>query len=453
LATEVIGWIRSAEIADDIGANAAAGVLTAMTEITQASLAKLPVTLGDVEAAATALAGFVKRTSFDHSRTLSEITGANIWLKFENLQFTATFKERGALNRLSALSADQRRRGVIAASAGNHAQGVAYHAARLSIPATIFVPVGTPTVKIENTRRHGATVVEGGATLEEAAALAKVYGQSRGLTYIHPYDDPLIIAGQGTIALEMLASMADLDVLIVPIGGGGLISGMAVAAKALKPGIEIIGVQAALYPSMYNAIKSHTLPMRGDTLAEGIAVKSPGSITSEIVRALVDDIVLVTERDLEHALSLLLTIEKSVTEGAGAAGLAAVLEDPDRFKGRTLGLVLSGGNIDTRLLSGVLTRQLAREGRLSRLHFDIVDRPGQLVAVVAVLSNAGANIVEVSHQRIFTDLPAKAVVLEVVIETRDRAHLTATIKALEAAAIRVEVLGQQPFGTCDMKAP
>jgi threonine dehydratase len=424
-----------------------------MTEITQASLAKLPVTLGDVEAAATALAGFVKRTSFDHSRTLSEITGANIWLKFENLQFTATFKERGALNRLSALSADQRRRGVIAASAGNHAQGVAYHAARLSIPATIFVPVGTPTVKIENTRRHGATVVEGGATLEEAAALAKVYGQSRGLTYIHPYDDPLIIAGQGTIALEMLASMADLDVLIVPIGGGGLISGMAVAAKALKPGIEIIGVQAALYPSMYNAIKSHTLPMRGDTLAEGIAVKSPGSITSEIVRALVDDIVLVTERDLEHALSLLLTIEKSVTEGAGAAGLAAVLEDPDRFKGRTLGLVLSGGNIDTRLLSGVLTRQLAREGRLSRLHFDIVDRPGQLVAVVAVLSNAGANIVEVSHQRIFTDLPAKAVVLEVVIETRDRAHLTATIKALEAAAIRVEVLGQQPFGTCDMKAP
>ncbi|MFZ0810615.1 MAG: threonine ammonia-lyase, partial [Bradyrhizobium sp.] len=328
-----------------------------MTAITQASLARLPVTLADVEAAAMALTGFVKRTNFDHSRTLSDITGANIWLKFENLQFTATFKERGALNRLSALTADQRKQGVIAASAGNHAQGVAYHAARLSIPATIFVPVGTPTVKIENTRRHGATVIEGGATLEEAAGLAGEYGESRGLTYIHPYDDPLIIAGQGTIALEMLASTPDLDVLIVPIGGGGLISGMAVAAKALKPGIEVIGVQAALYPSMYNVIKSHTLPMRGDTLAEGIAVKAPGSITSEIVRALVDDIVLVTERDLEHALSLLLTIEKSVTEGAGAAGLAAVLEDPDRFKGRTLGLVLSGGNIDTRLLSGVLTRQ------------------------------------------------------------------------------------------------
>jgi threonine dehydratase len=410
-----------------------------MTEITQASLANLPVTLRDVEAAAVTLAGFVKRTSFDHSRTLSDITGADIWLKFENLQFTATFKERGALNRLSALSADQRKQGVIAASAGNHAQGVAYHAARLSIPATIFVPVGTPTVKIENTRRHGATVIEGGTTLEEAAALAKDYGQSRGLTYIHPYDDPLIIAGQGTIALEMLDSKADLDVLIVPIGGGGLISGIAVAAKSLKPAIEIIGVQAALYPSMYNAIKAQSLPMRGDTLAEGIAVKAPGAITSKIVRALVDDIVLVTEQHVEHALSLLLTIEKSVTEGAGAAGLAAVLADPARFKGRTLGLVLSGGNIDTRLLSGVLTRQLAREGRLSRLRFDIVDRPGQLAAVVAVLSNAGANIVEVSHQRIFTDLPAKAVVLEVVIETRDRSHLASTIEALKAADIHVDV--------------
>jgi threonine dehydratase len=413
----------------------------AMTRNTKAPLAELPVTLRDVEAAAVTLAGFVKRTNFEHSRTLSDITGADIWLKFENLQFTATFKERGALNRLSALSDDQREQGVIAASAGNHAQGVAYHAARLSIPATIFVPVGTPTVKIENTRRHGATVIEGGATLEEAAALANQYGHDRGLTYIHPYDDPLIIAGQGTIALEMLSSVPDLDVLIVPIGGGGLISGIAVAAKTRKPAIEILGVQAALYPSMYNAIKSEMLPMRGDTLAEGIAVKAPGAITSQIVRALVDDIVLVTEQDVEHALSLLLTIEKSVTEGAGAAGLAAVLADPARFKGRKLGLVLSGGNIDTRLLSGVLTRQLAREGRLSRLHFDIVDRPGQLAAVVAVLSSAGANIVEVSHQRIFTDLPAKAVVLEIVIETRDRSHLTSTIEALKAADIQVEVLG------------
>ena len=412
-----------------------------MSETLRASLARLPVTLRDIEAAAGVLAGFVKDTSFDLSRTLSDITGASIWLKFENLQFTATFKERGALNRLSALSADERRRGVIAASAGNHAQGVAYHAACLSIPATIVVPLGTPTVKIENTRRHGAKVIEGGATLEEATTLATDHGRKERLTFIHPYDDPMIIAGQGTIALEMLASVPDLDVLIVPIGGGGLISGMAVAAKTLKPGIEIIGVQAALYPSMYNLTKGQQLPMRGDTLAEGIAVKAPGRITSEIVRALVDDIVLVTEQQIERALSLLITIEKTVTEGAGAAGLAAVLANEERFKGRALGLVLSGGNIDTRLLSSVLTRQLAREGRLSQLRFDIGDRPGQLATVVAVLSKSAANIVEVSHQRIFTDLPAKAVLLEVVIETRDRSHLASTIAALRAAGLDVDVGG------------
>jgi threonine dehydratase len=412
-----------------------------MSETLRNSLAHLPVTLRDIEAAAGVLSGFVKQTNFDRSRTLSDIVGASIWLKFENLQFTATFKERGALNRLSALSADERRRGVIAASAGNHAQGVAYHAACLSIPATIFVPIGTPTVKIENTRRHGANVIEGGATLEEAAILAADQGRERRLTFIHPYDDPMIIAGQGTIALEMLAAVPDLDVLLVPIGGGGLISGIAVAAKTLKPDIEVIGVQAVLYPSMYNLVKGQQLPMRGDTLAEGIAVKAPGRITSEIVRALVDDIVLVTEQQIEQALSLLITIEKTVTEGAGAAGLAAVLADEERFRGRALGLVLSGGNIDTRLLSGVLTRQLAREGRLSRLRFDIVDRPGQLATVVAILSKSGANIVEVSHQRIFTDLPAKAVLLEVVIETRDRSHLEATIASLRAANVDVDVGG------------
>jgi threonine dehydratase len=410
-----------------------------MDEQPPASLSRLPVTLEDVEDAAGVLAGVVKRTSFERSRTLSDITGAGVWLKFENLQFTATFKERGALNRLSALSAEERQRGVIACSAGNHAQGVAYHAARLSIPATIVVPLGTPTVKIENTRRHGATVIEGGATVEEAATLAIDHGREQQLTFIHPYDDPLIIAGQGTIAIEMLAAMPGLDVLLVPIGGGGLISGMAVAAKALKPSIEIVGVQAALYPSMYNLIKGLQLPMRGDTLAEGIAVKAPGRITSGIVRALVDDIVLVTEEQIEQAVSLLITIEKTVTEGAGAAGLAAILANEERFQGRAVGLVLSGGNIDTRLLSGVLTRQLAREGRLSQLRFDIVDRPGQLETVVSVLSKTGANIVEVSHQRIFTDLPAKAVLLEVVIETRDRSHLASTIAALRAANIDVEV--------------
>jgi len=410
-----------------------------MSETLTASLAQLPVTLADVRAAAGVLAGFVRRTSFERSRTLSDITGAGVWLKFENLQFTATFKERGALNRLSALPVDERRRGVIACSAGNHAQGVAYHAASLEIPATIVVPLGTPTVKIENTRRHGATVIEGGTSVEEAAQLAMDYGRKQRLTFIHPYDDPLIIAGQGTVALEMLAAVPDLDVLLVPIGGGGLISGMAVAAKTLKPSLEIIGVQAALYPSMYNLIKETQLPMRGDTLAEGIAVKAPGRITSEIVRALVDDIVLVSEPQIEHALSLLITIEKTVIEGAGAAGLAAMLADEQRFAGRAVGLVLTGGNIDTRLLSGVLTRQLAREGRLSQLRFDIADRPGQLATVLAVLSKCGANIVEVSHQRIFTDLPAKAVLLEVVIETRDRSHLASTIAALTTANIAVEV--------------
>jgi threonine dehydratase len=404
-----------------------------------ASLAGLPVTLGDVEAAAKVIADVVRRTTFERSRTLSDITGASVWLKFENLQFTATFKERGALNRLSALSADERRRGVIACSAGNHAQGEAYHAARLQIPATIVVPLGTPMMKIENTRRHGATVIEGGATLEEAARLATDHGDKERLTFIHPYDDRLIIAGQGTIALEMLAAKPDLDVLIVPIGGGGLISGIAVAAKTLKPSIEIVGVQAALYPSMYNLVKAQQLPMRGDTLAEGIAVKAPGRITSEIVGALVDDIVLVSEQQIEQALSLLINIEKTVTEGAGAAGLAAILANEARFRGRVVGVVLSGGNIDTRLLSGVLTRQLAREGRLSQLRFDIVDRPGQLATVVAVLSRTGANIVEVSHQRIFTDLPAKAVLLEVVIETRDRSHLLSIIDALKAGNIDVEV--------------
>jgi threonine dehydratase len=408
---------------------------------TKESLAQLPVTIAEIEAAARTLAGFVKVTPFDRSRTLSDITGASVWLKFENLQFTATFKERGALTRLAALTDDQRRRGVIAASAGNHAQGVAYHAARLSIPATIFVPVGTPMVKIDNTRRHGATVIEGGATLEEAAALAIEHGRAEGLTFIHPYDDPAIIAGQGTAALEMLAAVPALDILIVPIGGGGLISGMAVAAKALKPTIEIIGVQAGLYPSMYNVVKGASLPTRGDTLAEGIAVKAPGRITSEIVRALVDDIVLVTEPQIEHAVCLLLTVEKTLVEGAGAAGLAAVLADAERHKGRNVGLVLTGGNIDTRLLASVLTRQLAREGRLSRLRFDLADRPGQLGLVVAALSKAGANIVEVSHQRTFTELPAKAVLLEVVIETRDRSHLAATIEALRAADLEVDCVG------------
>ena len=399
----------------------------------------LPVTLADVQRAAQTIRGAVLNTDCDESRTLGEILGCRVWLKFENLQFTAAFKERGALNRLLALNADERRRGVIAMSAGNHAQGVAYHAKRLNIPATIVMPAGTPMVKVENTGRHGAKVIIEGATLEDSAAFARAQSAAKQLVFIHPYDDPLVIAGQGTIALEMLAAVPELDTLVVPVGGGGLISGMAVAAKGLKPELRVLGVQAGLYPSMYNAQKAATLPMRGDTLAEGIAVKVPGVITTAIVRALVDDIVLVTEDQLERAVSLLITIEKTVVEGAGAAGLAAMLAQPEQFKGRNVGLVLCGGNIDTRLLASVLTRELAREGRLSQLAIDLVDRPGQLAAVATLLGQAGANIVEVSHQRTFSDLPAKGTLLEVVIETRDRGHLTETVERLRSAGFHVAI--------------
>jgi len=399
----------------------------------------LPVTPEMVRAAAGRLDGFIEHTDCNHARTLSDIVGARLWLKFENQQFTAAFKERGALNRLSQLAPEARARGVIAMSAGNHAQGVAYHARRLGIPATIVMPEGTPMVKVENTRRHGAEVIVTGATLEDSARFAHARAAERGLTFLHPYDDAEVIAGQGTIALEMLAAAPEIDTLVIPIGGGGLISGMAVAAKALKPDLTVIGVQSALYPSMYNAIKGTGLLMRGDTLAEGIAVKAPGRLTTEIVGALVDDIVLVSEPELERAVAMLINIEKTVVEGAGAAGLAAVLSHPERFCGRTVGLVLCGGNIDTRLLSSVLTRELAREGRLSQLTIDLVDRPGQLARVATLIGEAGANIVEVSHQRVFSGLPAKGTLLDVVIETRDRAHLDATVAHIRAAGLTVDV--------------
>jgi threonine dehydratase len=401
----------------------------------------LPVTLADVEAARARIAGAVLDTDFDHSRTLSEMVGADVHLKFENLQFTASFKERGALNKLSLLPAADRARGVIAMSAGNHAQGVAYHARRLGIPATIVMPEGTPTVKVENTRHHGAEVIVHGANLEDAAAFAHAQATARALTFVHPFDDPAVIAGQGTIALEMLAARPDLDCLVVPIGGGGLISGIAVAAKAIKPSIEIVGVEAALYPSMWNRIRGDTLPIGGNTLAEGIAVKYPGTLTETIVRALVDRMVLVSEAALERAVALLIGIEKTVVEGAGAAGLAAVLSDPGPFAGKRIGLVLCGGNIDNRLLASVLTREQAREGRLSRVVIDIPDQPGQLAKVSGVIGEAGANIVEVYHQRVFTDLPAKGTELHLVIETRDRAHLMATLAALTGRGYDATVKG------------
>ncbi|MGY2984677.1 MULTISPECIES: threonine ammonia-lyase [Bradyrhizobium] len=395
------------------------------------------ITLADIRRAADVIRDAVMVTACNESRTLGEICGCRLFLKFENLQFTATFKERGALNRLQALSPAERKRGVIAMSAGNHAQGVAYHAKRLGIPATIVMPIGTPMVKIENTRRHGAEVIITGQTLEECFAFVGSHAAQKGLILIHPYDDPLIIAGQGTIGLEMLATVPELDILVVPIGGGGLISGIATAAKALKPSIQVVGVQAQLYPSMYNAVKGEQLPMRGDTLAEGIAVKAPGQITTKIVRELVDDIILVSEDQIERAVATLISIEKTVVEGAGAAGLAAVLAAPKRFAGSSVGLVLTGGNIDTRLIASVLTRELAREGRLTQLALDIVDRPGQLAAVSILLADAGANIIEVSHQRTFSDLPAKATLLELVIETRDRAHLEEVLARLSAEGFAV----------------
>ena len=413
-----------------------------MSEKNQANLDRTgATTLADIETAAGSIDGAVARTSFDCSQTLSAQLGCEVWLKFENLQFTGSFKERGALNRLLALTSEERAAGVIAMSAGNHAQGVAYHANRLGIPAFIVMPEPTPTVKVENTRGHGATVLLHGTQLEEAAEFAHDYGSKRGLTFVHPYDDPLVVAGQGTVGLEMMRDAPDLDTIVVPIGGGGLISGIAIAAKAINPKVRVVGVQARLYPSMYNAVRGEDLPMRGDTLAEGIAVKAPGIITAPLVKQFVDELVLVSEAHLERAVSLLIGIEKTVVEGAGAAGLAAMIAEPARFKGQKVGLVLCGGNIDTRLLASVLTRELARQGRLTQLTIDIPDRPGQLAKVSGAIGGAEANVVEVYHQRVFTDLPAKGAELHVVIETRDRAHLERVIGALNACGYEVSAKG------------
>ncbi len=398
------------------------------------------VTFADIMQARNVLRDNTHFTACNQSRTLSDVLGCQLWLKFENHQFTASFKERGALNRLSALvESDAPCRGVIAMSAGNHAQGVAYHAGRLGLAATIVMPVGTPNVKVENTRRFGATVIVKGSTLEEASEFAREHGRAEDLTFIHPYDDRLVIAGQGTIAVEILEQVDGLDVLVVPVGGGGLASGMAIAAKTLQPEIEIIGVQAARHPSMYNVLKGTSLEMRGDSLAEGIAVKQPGELTREILSEFLDDIVLVTEEHLETAVSLLINIEKTVGEGAGAAGIAAILSDQERYRGRAVATVICGGNIDTRLLAGVLTRALAREGRLSRLAIEIVDQPGHLAQVTRTLGDAEANIVEIAHQRVFSDLPAKVAMLDVVIETRDRGHLNATVRQLRAAGFAIHL--------------
>ncbi len=397
----------------------------------------LPVSIDDVRAAHDRIRASIVRTPTLISRTLSQMTGATVYLKFENLQFTAAYKERGALNTLLQLSPEACAKGVIAASAGNHAQGLAYHANRLGIPATIVMPTNTPTVKVTQTEGHGAKVMLYGDTFDAAYAHARVLEGECGFTFVHPFDDPRVIAGQGTTAIEMLQDVPDIDLMVVPIGGGGLISGVATVTRAATQEgghpIEVVGVEAELFPSMYNRINGTTMPCAGDTLAEGIAVKEPGGITSKMVAELVDDIVLVSERSLEMAVSLLLQIEKTVVEGAGAAGLAALLQHPERFKGRTVGIVLCGGNIDTRLLANVLLRDLARSGRLARLRIRLQDQPGALYNVARIFDQERVNIIEVYHQRVFTTLPAKGLITDIECEARDRAHLDRLVAALKAA--------------------
>jgi threonine dehydratase len=390
---------------------------------------EFPVTLAAIRAAAEAIAGEVEKTPALYSHTLSVVAGTDIFLKFENLQFTASFKERGALNKLKSLSEAERQAGVIAMSAGNHAQGVAYHAGRLKVPATIVMPEGTPFTKMKHTRDFGARVVIHGASLSDAFGRAKEIAAEQNLAFIHPYDDPLVIAGQGTAAVEFLEQVPDIDTLVVPIGGGGLISGMSIAARALKPRIEIYGVETALYPSMRNALKGENAPCAGQTIAEGIAVKSPGAIAQEIIAVTVADILLAGEAEIEAAIVKLLEIEKTLAEGAGAAGLAAVLGNPKLFKGRKVGVVISGGNIDIRLLSNVILRGLAREGRILSLTVQIDDRPGVLARVASIIGDAGGNILEVSHNRQLTGLSAKSADLGLFIEARDDVH-AAEIKAL-----------------------
>lgn len=396
-------------------------------------------TAEDVLAAAAHIEGRIKRTPLVHAEKLSALTGADIWLKLENLQYTGAFKERGALNKLLTLSDDERSRGVIAASAGNHAQGLARHAKALNIPATIVMPVTTPDVKVSQTRMFGAEVVLAGHEFDETKETLATLLRERNLTIVHPFDDPAVIAGQGTVALEMLEDGPAFDALIVPIGGGGLIAGMALASKQQRPATSIIGVQTALFPSMVNALDGGARKTGGNTLAEGIAVKEAGRLTRDIVRKKVDDIVLVEERILERALSILMNEQKLLVEGAGAAGLAAILADPERFYGKTVGLVLCGGNIDARLLSMILMRDLARSGRLARLRVQLLDMPGQLVRVASIIADQDGNVIDVGHHRTYSDLPAKMTCMDVTIDTQGQEHLDRIIGALRGAGYEVEI--------------
>jgi threonine dehydratase len=393
-----------------------------------------------VRAAAARLAGAIEHTPCLPSRTLSQLTGAQVFLKFENLQFTASFKERGALNKLLSLGAEERRRGVIAMSAGNHAQAVAYHAARLGIPSVIVMPKGSPNTKVRNSQVHGAKVVLEGANLFEAGTHARELAARDNLVFVHPYEDSLVIAGQGTVGLEMLEAVPDLDVLVVPVGGGGLISGMAIAAKALRKDIAIYGVETQNYPSMYQRL--HNLPVEcgGDTIAEGIAVKDVGDTAFGIIQTLVEEVLVVKEETIERAVAALIEIEKTVAEGAGAAALAALLESPGRFAGKRVGLPISGGNIDTRVLASVLMRGLVRDARLVRLRVTMPDISGSLARVAGLIAEAGGNIVEVQHQRVFGTASVKSTEIEFLIETRDRAHTEALVQALETNGLKTTLV-------------
>jgi threonine dehydratase len=386
--------------------------------------------LAAIQAAAGRLKGQIERTPCRHSKTLSKITGAEVWVKFENLQFTAAYKERGALNKLMLLSEAEKQQGVIAASAGNHAQGLAYHGARLGVPVTIVMPRTTPFVKVQHTRDFGATVIIEGETYDDANAHARKLRDEQGLTFVHPFDDYDIMAGQGTIALEMLEDAPDLEVLPVPIGGGGLISGVATAAKALKPDIRIIGCEPAMYPSFTAKMRGVAAHCGGQTIAEGVAVKQVGDLTYGVTRPLIDDVLLLEEPHLEQAVSLYCNVEKTIAEGAGAASLAALLAYPERFRGKKCGLILCGGNIDTRLLASVLTRELVRAQRLASLRIIGDDRPGLLSTVASVIGAMGANIIEVNHNRLALDVPAKGAEFDITIETRDAQHTQDVMNAL-----------------------
>jgi threonine dehydratase len=401
----------------------------------------LPVSFHNVLTARDKIAGAVENTPCLHSKTLSRIFECEVWLKFENLQFTASFKERGALNKLLSLSAEEKARGVIAMSAGNHAQGVAYHAGRLGVPATIVMPAYTPFVKVRNTEGHGATVVLHGNTLAEASAHARELAAKHRYTFVHPYDDPYIIAGQGTVALEMLEAAPALDALVIPVGGGGLVAGCAIAAKGVKPSIEIYGVESTTFPAMAQRLHGEQVKVGTETIAEGLAVRDIGEMTFAIVKALAKDVLLVDEATIEEAIALLIEIEKTVTEGAGATGIAALLQHRGTFKGKKIGVVLCGGNIDSRILASILMRNLVREGRLVRVRVRVPDVAGSLAKLTKVVGDAGGNIVDVEHQRLFGVFSVKSTEIELTLETRDREHVNQLLKELDSHGFAAHLLG------------